>query len=172
MNNLSATELAQNKIIILYIINRFNDLLTEEELISFILRYDIFNYFYFKEYLNELLSSKLVEINSEEKIFLTDTGKESLNFFTENINEDLKSTLDGFVNKFRDDKVNNNSVSSSYYKDDEGIYYCLLSINEQNREIFNLKIEAPNEDYAISICETFKNSPQKLFKNIIMQFSE
>ena len=47
----SSFELALNKLLILYIIDNFNHKLKENDLSYFVLNIELFNYFYFKQYL-------------------------------------------------------------------------------------------------------------------------
>ena len=53
----SSFELALNKLLILYIIDNFNHRLKENDLSYFVLDIELFNYFYFKQYLKELVNS-------------------------------------------------------------------------------------------------------------------
>lgn len=171
MDKSNVRELAQNKIIILYIVKRLGGLFTEEELIAFILKFDIYNYFYFKEYLNELIDSKLVAYNSENNIIITNDGIETLEYFSDNIGDNLKENLNEYIDIFKKQEIYNNVITANYYEENEK-YYCNLSIKEQEKDIFFLKIEAPDREYAKNICEKFKNNPQILYKNIISVLSK
>lgn len=171
MDKSNVRELAQNKIIILYIIKNLKGLCDEEKLIAFILKFDIYNYFYFKEYLNELIDSNLVNYSSENKIMITSDGLEALEYFSDNIGEDLKENLNDYIDTFKKQEIYNNIISADYNIENEK-YYCNLSIKEQENDIFFLRIEAPDEEYAKNICEKFKNNPQILYKNIISVLSK
>ncbi|CDZ74811.1 hypothetical protein ING2D1G_0649 [Peptoniphilus sp. ING2-D1G] len=170
MNNLTFNEFAQNKIIILYIINKFKFPLSQSELTAFIMNNEIYNYFFFMEFLNELISEDFISIEND-KIILNESAKKALLFFDDGIGEDLKMSLDEKILQFNKDTLIENSIRSEYFLDD-GIYYCNLSIIENKREILNMKIEAPNEEYAKLITENFKNNPLDLYKLIITQFSK
>ena len=63
----SSFELALNKLLILYIIDKFNHKLKENDLSYFVLDIELFNYFYFKQYLNDLESTGLVLFDSDKK---------------------------------------------------------------------------------------------------------
>ncbi len=122
------------------------------------------------EFLNELISEDFISIEND-KIILNESAKKALLFFDDGIGEDLKMSLDEKILQFNKDTLIENSIRSEYFLDD-GIYYCNLSIIENKREILNMKIEAPNEEYAKLITEKFKNNPLDLYKLIITQFSK
>ncbi|HAA81046.1 MAG TPA: DUF4364 domain-containing protein, partial [Thermoanaerobacter sp.] len=50
-------ELAENKLIILYILNRINMPITDEQISKIILDNKLMNYFYLRQYLDELIET-------------------------------------------------------------------------------------------------------------------
>ncbi|MDO5041626.1 MAG: DUF4364 family protein [Peptoniphilus sp.] len=163
-------ELAQNKIIILYIINKFKFPISKSDLTAFIINNEVFNYFFFMEFLNELIAEDFISIEND-KIILNESAKKALEFFHDGIGEDLKISLDEKILHFSKNTLVKNSIISEYFIH-EGVYYCDLVIMENKREILNMRIEAPNEEYAKLITQRFKNNPLELYKNIITQFSK
>ena len=84
----SSFELALNKLLILYIIDNFNHRLKENDLSYFVLDIELFNYFYFKQYLKELESTGLVLFDDDKKYYLSEDGVNTLNIFYEQIPEE------------------------------------------------------------------------------------
>ncbi len=84
----SSFELALNKLLILYIIDNFNHRLKENDLSYFVLDIELFNYFYFKQYLKELESTGLVLFDNDKKYYLSEDGVKTLNIFYEQIPEE------------------------------------------------------------------------------------
>ncbi|MGO1581341.1 MAG: DUF4364 family protein [Peptoniphilaceae bacterium] len=172
MNNTNIFELAQNKLLILYIIDKANKLFSEDELTSFMLTHDFLNYFYFKQYLNELLDSNLIEINSEDNFYITEDGKKTLDLFISRIDNEIKNKANNYLKVYKKNKIDEKSIVAKIFKDDCSRIFVNLIIKEIDYEILNLHIEAANEDYANLICEKFKNNPENLYKNIINYFTE
>jgi len=75
----NTTALAENKVLILYILNQISNGLLEDGLYKIISSINDVNYFYFKEVLTDLLDSKLVGIftkDEEESVLrITSEGK-------------------------------------------------------------------------------------------------
>lgn len=83
MSNLdNTTALAENKVLILYILNKISNGILEDGLYKIISSINDINYFYFKEVLTDLLNSKLVGIFTKEEeesvLRITTDGKNSL----------------------------------------------------------------------------------------------
>ena len=68
MDNNTRNSLAQDKVLILYVLNYLNKEITESDLFKFISPVDNMNYFYFKQILSDLVDSKLVETYTKEEL--------------------------------------------------------------------------------------------------------
>ncbi|EFI41320.1 MULTISPECIES: DUF4364 family protein [Peptoniphilus] len=170
METLNISELAQNKLILLFIIKGADNLFTEEELTSFILEREILNFFLFKQYISELLESNFIIFDSKNNYHITEDGKNALELFIENIPVEIKDKIIPSIMLFKRNKTSEKSVLSSYYKDEFERFFVNLTLKESENDILNLTLEVPNEDYAKSICENFKNNPDDFYLNIINYF--
>ena len=79
----NTTALAENKVLILYILNHFPNGVLEDGLYKIISSVNDVNYFYFKEVLTDLLDSKLVGLftkdeDEESVLKITSEGKNAL----------------------------------------------------------------------------------------------
>ena len=63
----NTTALAENKVLILYILNQINSGIIEDGLYKIISSINDVNYFYFKEVLTDLIDSKLVGIFTKDE---------------------------------------------------------------------------------------------------------
>ena len=68
MDDNTRNSLAQDKVLILYVLNYLNKEITESDLFKFISPVDNMNYFYFKQILSDLVDSKLVETYTKEEL--------------------------------------------------------------------------------------------------------
>ena len=86
MENNTNNSLAQDKVLILYILNNINQDITESDLFKLISSINDLNYFYFKQTLTDLVDSKLVGTYTKDEegedipaVFeITSEGKKSL----------------------------------------------------------------------------------------------
>ena len=77
-NSDNATALAENKVLILYILNLIDGDIIQDGLFKIISSINNVNYFYFKQVLTDLIDSKLVGVNTKEEeqvIRITSEGK-------------------------------------------------------------------------------------------------
>ena len=170
MDNSEMIELAQHKLIILYIIKGANHLFVDEELSRFILENDLLNYFFLQQYITELLESNLISIDNDNCYFITEDGTVALDLFINKIPQDILSNLKNEITEFKKNKIKDQSVISQYYKDDYDRFYVDLSIKENESVIFSLNFEVPTEDYAKIICNNFKEFPENFYLKVINIF--
>ena len=77
-NSDTTTTLAENKVLILYLLNLINDDIRQDDLFKIISSINNINYFYFKQILTDLIDSKLVGSYTKEEepvIRITSEGK-------------------------------------------------------------------------------------------------
>lgn len=165
MENFNMQELAQNKLVILYIVDKSLNSFTEDNLTSFILKNEVLNYFFYKQYLNELYDNNFLEIK-DNYLYLTEEALLTLNMFSDRIPENLKYSIDKEMADLKEPTDYENSIIATYKKENER-FFVNLAIIEFEVDIFNLKLEVPTELYAIDICERFKNNPEEFYMNVI-----
>lgn len=159
-------ELALNKLLILYIISNFNHKLKENDLSYFILNYELFNYFYFKQYITEMESTGLILFDEDKNYYLSNDGKEALDLFYESIPKDNIEFINPKIEEYRHDLIVKNSVSANLNLEND-INYAHLSIKDGDVEVLNLKIEISDEKMGKSIVKNFKKNPQRMYQDIL-----
>ena len=96
-------DLAENKVLILYILNQLDSGMIEDGLYKIIASINDVNYFYFKEVLTDLLDSKLVGIftkDEEESVLrITTEGKNALSLTQDILPGLLKLKADNVFKK-------------------------------------------------------------------------
>ena len=167
----SSFELALNKLLILYIIDNFNHKLKENDLSFFVLDIELFNYFYFKQYLKELESTGLVLFDGDKKYYLSEDGVKTLNIFYEQIPEENIKFLDEKIEKYRHELLLKNSVSTETFEE-SGANYAHLKIKDDEIDVFDLKIETSDEEMAKKISANFKKNAENIYSEILKILTE
>ncbi|MGR5591024.1 DUF4364 family protein [Peptoniphilus grossensis] len=167
----SSFELALNKLLILYIIDKFNHKLKENDLSYFVLDIELFNYFYFKQYLNELESTGLVLFDGDKKYYLSEDGEKTLDIFYEQIPEENIKFLDEKIDLYRHELVLKNSVSGETLEED-GINFAHLKIKDDEIAVLDLKIETADEIMAKKISANFKKNAENIYSEILKILTE
>ncbi|MET3617385.1 hypothetical protein ABID14_001014 [Peptoniphilus olsenii] len=159
-------ELALNKLLILYIIDNFNHKLKENDLSYFILNNELFNYFYFKQYVSEMESTGLILFDDDKNYYLSSDGKQTLNLFYENIPKENLDFLIPKIEEYRHELILKNSVKTKIQLENN-IYYVYLNIKDGDVDVLDLKIEVSDEKMGQQISYNFKKQPQKFYQDIL-----
>ena len=84
----NSAELAENKLLVLYVIKSLKQPISNTQLTEIILENNFINYFTLQQYISELEYSnfvKYIEKNAKKLISITDKGENVLSFFTDRI---------------------------------------------------------------------------------------
>ena len=148
----NTTALAENKVLILYILNQVEDGLNENALFKIITSINNINYFFFKQVLTDLLDTKLVGLYTKDNIDgnvikMTSEGKNALSLTKDVLPGILKLKAD---NKFKEEFssiTNESSVSAEFIPKNENDYTVKCKIVENNETIFEVQTFAGSRDY-------------------------
>lgn len=104
-------ELAENKLIILYIFDTLNFSISNDELTQIVLQNDLMDYFTMQQYLSELVASDCLQFKNECKgkklINITQKGSEVLKLFASRIpHEKLQKCTTYLLNNLNKIKKN------------------------------------------------------------------
>lgn len=162
-------ELAQNKLLLLYIIAKSKEPLNNQEITELILENNYMNYFLVQQYLSELIKSNFIEIkmiNNKKTYNLLDKGKLTLNYFEDRINQKIKKELLDVLG-VSEVVEKEKELISEYFKEDENNFIVNLKLKEGKNTLFSLYLNMPNENLAKDICLNWKENTEHIYKNIL-----
>ena len=163
-------DLAENKVLILYILNKLLDGIKSDNLYKIVSSTNSINYFYFQELLTDLIDTNLVgSFTKDEDTFIkiTTDGKNSLSL--------TKSLLPGIV-KLKADNVfkeevsiiaEESSIVTEYTPKDENSYTVTCKIIEKNDVIFEVSTFAGTRERAKQISDNWKSHAEEIYPKII-----
>lgn len=165
-------ELAQNKLLLLYIIKKASYSFTKEELTEFILSKEYMNYFLIQQYLLELLESGFIEIDNSqvEKIQLLEKGNVALELFEAKISQNLKEDLELVFKSEQIIKKKEAQIVSEYFQTENKQFTVNLKLIENEQTLFSLYLNVGSVSQAESICSTWENNPEKIYQGIVNMF--
>lgn len=166
-------EMAQNKLLLLYIIKKSPYTFSKHELNEFILEKGYMNYFYLQQYLSELVDSKLIEISiidDESKYVISEKGDLTLKYFDGKIPEKMKNELEEEFQAHKSLKTQETQVLAEYFPKEDNQYMVNLKLVENDDVLFSLYIDVASLEQAEMICETWKNKTESIYTNIINMF--
>ncbi|WP_066504462.1 DUF4364 family protein [Abyssisolibacter fermentans] len=166
----NSKELAQHKLVLLYIIYSSDFNITNTEITQFVLESNYMNYFLVQQYLSELISSKFITLLEENKIQyykLTELGDKTLQYFKNNIPQTIKDDIKIKIEKNNLQKIKEKQITSDYFKKNDSEYIVNLKVKENDIIIFNISLNVVSSKQAKHICKNWKKNPDFIYKNII-----
>jgi len=167
-------KLAENKVIILYILNKVNKPLNNTALLKLVLSLTDMNYFYFQQFLVDLVNSKyIVQVEKDEICYkLTDTGKEVLELTQNVIPGILKLKID---NSFKQSlsKINDEiSIIADFIPESETEYTVVCKIIENNKKLFEIQVFTGSREQAKKIVDNWNKNSSKIYGEIFKLLTE
>ncbi len=165
-------ELAQNKLLLLYIVKKASYSFSKEELTEFILGKEYMNYFLIQQYLIELQESGFIntEDSTEERILLLEKGDLALEYFESKIPQNFKEDLAKTFQIENTIKKIESEVVSEYFEKEKGQFTVNLKLIENEETLFSLYLNVASASQAESICKTWKDNPDKIYQGIVNMF--
>ena len=167
----NTTALAENKVLILYILDQIEDGIIEDGLYKIITSINNVNYFYFKQVLTDLLETKLVGIftkdEGESVIKITSEGKNALPLTVEVLPGILKLKADNVFKKELSSINNETSVIAEFIPKNENDYTIKCKIVENNETIFEVKTFAGSRERAKKIVDNWNQNASKIYPKIL-----
>ena len=175
MNENANNSLAEDKVSILYILNKIDRDITESDLYKFIMPINNINYFYYKQILTDLIESKLIESYTKDEedennraIYkITSAGKDSLNLTIDVLPGLKKLKADTAIEKELPHLAQENSIVTEYIPEDEHSYTVKCKIIENNQTIFEVRTFAGSNEQAKLISENWKNNAYTIYPKFL-----
>lgn len=164
--------LAENKVLILYILNKIDKPVNNDELLQLVLSIEDMNYFYFQQFLLDLLENKYIKIceqeNYSEQLYkLTPSGKETLELTKDLIPGIIKLKIDSTIKGELQDIEEEVSIISEFTPEDDGAFLVTCKVIENNRMIFEVSISAASRDQAKFISDTWKEKAIDIYPKMM-----
>lgn len=166
-------EVAQNKLLLLYILKMSPDNLTNNELTEFILRKEYMNYFAIQQYLGELADGELIQIYGEDEkkgYKVLEKGEISLNLFESKIPEKIIQELAAEFKIQELVMARETEVVGEFYPKENDQYSVNLKLVENDETLFSLYFDVASEAQAENFCTIWKENTETIYQNILNQF--
>ena len=158
--------LAENKVLILYALNKANKPLTNDVLYKIVLAAANMNYFYFQQFLLDLTNNKYIEYfnNGIHTIYkITTLGKNVLELTEDILPGILKLQIDTELTTAKTESA----VIAEFTPRSENNYVVTCKILENNECCFELKATAPSREQAKKIVSNWENNSNEIYGKIL-----
>lgn len=166
----SSRELAENKLILLYIIDKLNMPLTNTHLTKFVLENKFMNYFLLQQYLNEMCDNNLLACSmtdGKNAYTITESGKQTLEYLLNIIPQGIKNLLDSQLGATKKDIRNETRITADYVPGKENEFIVDCKVDEEDFSLIQLKVTVGTKTDARSICENWKKHSQEIYAELI-----
>lgn len=171
MNRLgSNSEQAENKLIILYLINAIDIPFGSLQIIKFILENKLINYFLLRQSLNELCDGGfLLQHCSEGKTFyeITDSGRQALEYFSSRIPAGIRGRIDNALPEARERIKQETMIVADFTPESEDKYIVNCRVDEGSFRLLDMTLAVGSRNDAKLICENWKKNSQYIYAELI-----
>ena len=166
----NTTTLAENKVLILYILNLIGNDIMQDHLFKIITSINDINYFFFKQILTDLIDSKLVGAYTKEEepvIKITSEGKNAYMLTKDVLPGLLKLKADNIFKKEFSSIEEESSVIADFIHKNENNYTIKCNIVENNETIFEVRTFAGSRERAKRIVDNWKKNANSIYPEIL-----
>ena len=163
-------DLAENKVLILYLLNKLQDGIKNDNLYKIVSSANNINYFYFKELLSDLIESNFVGSFTKDEdtiIKITSDGQNALSLTKSLLPGILKLKADTVFKEELSSIAEQSSIITEYVPKSENNYTVKCKIVEKNEIIFEISTFAGSRDRAKQISDNWKNNANEIYPKII-----
>ncbi|MBU5485449.1 DUF4364 family protein [Clostridium sp. MSJ-11] len=163
-------ELAENKLLLLYIFDKIKLPITNNQVTQIVLENNFINYFTLQQYLSELISSNFLNYTkneSKQRLQITEKGKKVLFLFGNRISKNKLDIVHAYLDKEITNIKKEVTILSDYTIEDDDKYIVNLKALENDTVLIDVKLSVPSNNEARDICNKWKNNSSELYKTII-----
>ncbi|SHJ67769.1 DUF4364 family protein [Tepidibacter formicigenes] len=166
----TSEELAVNKLLLMYILNRIEINLTNSQITQVVMENDFMNYFSLQQFLAELTQSNFLKVYKEEGkeyYSLTKKGNQALEYFLSRIPLDVKEKIDIYISKNKEKVLKETQIKSNFSKISENEFIVNLKVIENQVPLINIDLNVASNKQAKLICDNWKKNAPTIYGEII-----
>ena len=163
-------ELAESKLLLLYILNKVKFPVSNNQLTQIILENNLINYFTLQQYIVDMVSSNLLKYTDEEtksRIILTEKGIRVLSFFENRISEEKMNIITAYLSTNMEYIKREVTVSADYTIEQKDTFVVDLRAVENETTLIDIKLTVGSNKQARDLCTKWKTNSSDLYNKII-----
>jgi len=167
--------IAQNKLLILYLLNSINIQLSELQILRVVTEKNWLNYFDMKECMFELVESRLAvqrETPNGTFFVISELGQSTLGHLKKELRSSVRKSIDEYCEKNRADLRLETELFADYIKIDDNEYKVMLKVLENQIPVFELTLVTYSQSSAQKFIEKWKSVAPTVYKNTFFTLSE
>jgi predicted transcriptional regulator len=163
-------ELAENKLLLLYIINKIKLPVTNTQITQIILENNLINYFTLQQYISELISSsflKYTDVGGSNRLRITERGIKVLELFRERISDSKCEVVDNYIQEHLEKIKKEVSVTADYTIGEKDNFIVNLKAMENDTVLIDIKLNVASNKHARELCARWKSDCSELYSSIL-----
>ncbi|MGN1327232.1 MAG: DUF4364 family protein [Clostridia bacterium] len=162
--------LAENKVLILYVLEKANKPLTNDVLYKIVLAAVNMNYFYFQQFTLDLINvGYIYSFQKEDQTLyqITDNGKRTLDLTLDLLPGIIKLKADTNLKPILDSSEEEDSIVAEYTPLSENHYTIVCKVVENNETVFEVKAFAGSREQAKDIVDNWEKNANTIYPQIL-----
>ena len=168
-------KLAEDKVLILYLLNKINNEIKNDNLYNIVSLSEDINYFYYQELITDLKNNNLIIFISQDDcnlLKLSSEGKQAYELTKSLFPGLLKLKADTVLKEQIPNIEEESSVISEFIPKDENNYTIKCKVIEKNETIFEISLYAGSRENAKQIADNWKNNANSIYPKVIELLSK
>ena len=163
-------DVAEHKLLILYILEKLNIAIASIDLTNYILEERLMKFIPFQQHVHELVvTNHIISVADDgfTKYMITDSGAEVLSDMIDMIPLTEKHRVDRTVRKLNKHVINNRAVRAAFIPDNEHSGVVRLELNEGDFSVLLLEVSTASKEEARIICNNWKTRTADIYSGIV-----
>ncbi len=153
-------------------LNRADFPLSNTQFVDFFLERNYTDYFQVQNALQDLLDSELItakHTHSNLQYFLTDRGRESLDFFQSKLSDGIRKDVADFFRTHDISIRRASSITSDYFPAANGTYHVRCQATADGRPVIDLTLTVPGRTQAQTVCANWNKEAEEIYSYLLEQ---
>lgn len=162
--------LAENKVLILYVLEKASKPLTNDVLYKIVLAAVDMNYFYFQQFTLDLINVGYIfsfQKESQTLYQITENGKRTLDLTLDLLPGIIKLKADTNLKPILDSSEEEQSIVAEYTPLSENHYIINCKVVDDNETVFEVKTFAGSREQAKNIVDNWQNNADKIYPKML-----
>lgn len=170
MSIASSRELAENKLILLYIIDKSNIPISNLQMTKLVMENKFMNYFIFQQFLDELCNLKYIssQITDNKTYYsITPLGKQTLGYFINHIPVGIMLIIDNCIHDMQKNIRNETFIKADFTPESENEFTVTCQVREDTFSLIDIKVSVGTKSDARAVCKNWQKYSQTIYSEII-----
>lgn len=163
-------EVAENKLIILYISRAMGMPLTNKRFTQIVTEGNFFNFFLLQHLIEDLVENsyltKSIENKTETVYDITKKGNETLDFLLYKVPGGIRNHIDRIASSKYDKARKDRDIVSFIDVADDGSFLSVLEIRDNKRLLFSINFASPTRKDAMELATSLREQAESIYSEI------